>query len=656
MMKLKIIIYTVIISLIPFFNAASEELKFEGQFSVTGQIVDVNAGEGGEAKFTEYKDLKTGVYGEGILKLDSERYFLNLEARDIAYDTQYYRLDGGMWEKFKYDLFYYEIPHNITFDARTFFHGASGFDLTGSPSTNVGSWNTFDYSTERKKYGAGFKLDMIKPFYFDVSYSREEKDGIKPAGIPEADAGGIAVELPEPIDFRTNDLRLEVGYAKNPLFLSLNYFYSDFNNKDETLSFTFPGNSPLTLPSDNKCYKLAFNGALKLPLNSKFNANFGTAKTTSEPDFFPSFDGKVKTYNYDFILTSNPVSFFDGKVFYKYYKRDNKSTESANILEHTLSYRVNTFGVDLGFRLPERLYLIGGYKYVKTKREGTIEEPIEVLPFNKDNIYSVDLKWSGLDFATLRVGYERLDRGEDFQTSQSSADLMKRFAYAAQDRDTFKASVDIFPLDNLNFGIGYQYKTTDYNTTKLGLKKDKRNEFDINADYTIKKIAKLFGYFDYEKIKLDQSQRAEPGNLDWNVKQNDKTYEYGIGTEIYAIPEKLTFKLQHDYVKANGNANYDLDPGLFSVLGISPDSTIDISNWDDYRLRVYKVKAIYYATKSLIFSVGYAYENFKYSDAQLDDYQFVPATSGSNGAYLTGAYKDQSYSANIVFAGITYKF
>jgi hypothetical protein len=54
--------------------------------------------------------------------------------------------------------------------------------------------------------------------------------------------------------------------------------------------------------------------------------------------------------------------------------------------------------------------------------------------------------------------------------------------------------------------------------------------------------------------------------------------------------------------------------------------------------------------------VGYAYENFKYSDAQLDDYQFVPATSGSNGAYLTGAYKDQSYSSNIVFAGITYKF
>ena len=39
------------------------------------------------------------------------------------------------------------------------------------------------------------------------------------------------------------------------------------------------------------------------------------------------------------------------------------------------------------------------------------------------------------------------------------------------------------------------------------------------------------------------------------------------------------------------------------------------------------------------------------------DTSYVPAGgAGSNGAYLTGAYKDQSYKANVVFGGLTYKF
>jgi hypothetical protein len=45
-------------------------------------------------------------------------------------------------------------------------------------------------------------------------------------------------------------------------------------------------------------------------------------------------------------------------------------------------------------------------------------------------------------------------------------------------------------------------------------------------------------------------------------------------------------------------------------------------------------------TKEIAASLGYAYERFKYTDAQLDNYQFVPAVAGTNGAYLTEAFKD----------------
>jgi hypothetical protein len=199
-MKLKTIAYILILSLMPLSNAFSEERTIEGSILATGEIIDVNADGGGKAKFTEYRDLEDelGLFVGGLLEYDTPRYFLKLDVKDIAYDTQYYRVDGRMYGKFKYDLFYYEIPHNITFDARTFFDGAGTNRLTVDPSadlTNPNTWNTFDYSTERKKYGAGFKLDVLKPYYFDVAYYREEKDGIQPAGIEQ---DFIAHEVPQP--------------------------------------------------------------------------------------------------------------------------------------------------------------------------------------------------------------------------------------------------------------------------------------------------------------------------------------------------------------------------------------------------------------------------------------------------------------------------
>jgi hypothetical protein len=68
------------------------------------------------------------------------------------------------------------------------------------------------------------------------------------------------------------------------------------------------------------------------------------------------------------------------------------------------------------------------------------------------------------------------------------------------------------------------------------------------------------------------------------------------------------------------------------------------------------VKITYQPTAALSCSIGYAYEKFVYEDAQYDGYQYVPATTGTNGAYLTGAYRDPSYEAHIVFLNVSYKY
>jgi MtrB/PioB family decaheme-associated outer membrane protein len=669
-MKSKIIVLALIISLVSLSNAFPEDKTIEGEVALKGIFVDVKGGEGGKAKFTQYKDLREdgGFYGRARLKFDTEKYFLNFQGGDFAYDTQYYKIDGGMWGKFKFDLFYDEIPHNFTFDARTPFLGVgAGRDtLTGVPNTNVDSWNTFDYSILRHQYGGGLKVNMIRPFFFDVSFQREKKEGIKPTGAAQTTPGGIAFELPEPVEYVTNNLNVQTGYSQKPLFLALSYFYSDFNNSDTALNLPANFNAPraFSLPPDNTYHKGAFKGAVDLPFNSRFSTNIGLSRDRSDTSVVSlissAYTGKVDTQNYDLALTSNPIRFLDAKVYYKYYNRDNKSDDPTGIASIFLDYNISTYGGELGLRLPLQLYLSGGYKYVKTERDKEGEtNPVEILPNDTDNIYNVDLRWTGLDFLSARVGYEKLDRDANYQTVESEVNPAKRYYYASQNRNTFKASVDVFPIENLNFGLEYRYKDIGYTDTTYGLKNEKNHELNVSADYMIGKIAKVYGYGDYGWIKFGQMQTNLTG-LFWEADQKDRSWGYGIGTEVYVIPKKLTLMFQHDYLKSNGNVDFTLDPGLFLTGGLAGtganNDNVDIALWDDYTLYSFKIKAVYNFTKFLSASLGYAYERFRYSDAQLNSYKFVPAATGTNGAFLTGAYKDQSYRANLVFGGLTYKF
>ncbi len=677
-MRRNILLFILSICFISVSLAQSQEKKIEGEISFEGKYIGVDAEGGGEAKFTEYRDLKEngGFYGKARLRYDTEGYFLNFKASDVGYDTQRYKLEGGMWGKFKYDLFYQEIPHHITFDARTFFLGAGRDTLVGAPNTNVGSWNTFDYSFERRQYGSGFQFDFIKPFFFNASFQREEREGIKPTGVAGTSPGGIGIELPEPIDYVTNHLKLETGYARNPFFLSLNYFYSGFNNSNTTLNFRNPATGAqdtFSLPPDNTYHKGSFKGSVKLPFRSRISTNIGFSKGKSESSAFPTlaggrtdFRGEVKTFNYDILLTSNPVHFLDVKLFHKYYKRNNRSDEVVGIVEEFLDYQNSHYGTELGLRLPARLYLSGGYQFVKTEREfiKAFQDPLLVLPHNKDHLYFAELRWSGLDWMDVRLGYERLNRKAKERTPQAEAQPNKMYAYDAQDRDTLKASIDFFPWESLSFGLEYRHKKSDYDGP-FGLKQDKRDEIATNVAYTLGKMAKLYGNVDFAWVTFHPDLVRTQAAIDfpWQAKQKDKTFGYGLGTEIYAIPKKLTFIFQHDYLRSNGNIDFTIDPALLIAangLGGANNDVVDIMRSEDYVLYAFRFKTIYHITRSLIASLGYAYQRFSYRDDQLDHYQYVNPpggpVAGTNGAYLTGAHKDQSYKAHLISLGLTYRF
>ncbi|MFA4827584.1 MAG: MtrB/PioB family decaheme-associated outer membrane protein [Thermodesulfovibrionales bacterium] len=708
----RILIYTLMLcSLLLLTNSlyAEDNKPFSGEINAAGKLADIN---GNKAKFNEYRDIKDGIYGEIKLKYDVDKYFLKFKASDIGYDTQSYKLDGGMWGKFKLYLKYNEIPHNFTYDAKTIFSGAGTNRLTtgsrfifATPSTYTPT-NLFDYSLKRKQAETGVKIEMLKPFYVDVSFAREERDGIKPTAAALTTGGGsYFIEMPEPVDYVTDNLKAELGYAKNPLFLSLTYFYSEFSNDNQRLFFKNPYDANtfgaskddyLTLPPDNKYNNISFKGKVKLPLDSALSVKLVRSETKSDYDLLDyyvrsvaggirnvtlsdsKFDGKLVANSYAVTLTSRPLDFLGAKVFYKYYDKDNKSDQISHtdsgvnggnpFKNHLFDYKKKNYGVEFDVKLPASFSFMSAYSYLNTERHRGD------LPETTDHTYSLALKWSGVDFMTAKVAYERLDRSAEhkvgttlFATDQATANVVekyiRRFDAAPMERDTYKASVDIYPLETLSFGLSYKQKKSDYTDTVLGLKEDKAHEYGIDADWKASSLISLNGYAEYEETKATQVQRysVPAGTLDpnvagsansynWKVVNKDKTYNYGAGAEVYAIPKKLTFKLQYDYVKSDGLAD-------FSFFDYTPATTGDVSNVDDYRKTAVTLKTKYDVNKKLAVTAGYAYEQYKYRDIAVDGYLYT-YNGGTNTSIssLTGAYSAPSYSANVVFAAVTYKF
>jgi hypothetical protein len=444
------------------------------------------------------------------------------------------------------------------------------------------------------------------------------------------------------------------------------------------------------MPPDNHYYKVNLKGALKLPLNSKFNVDLAMASAKSDALLSnsyvgdvagglrsitlstPFFNGQVDTNNIATSVTSRPLSFLDAKLFLKYDDRQNKSdvititdaTQTPATFTNTpFNYRRVKYGTELGFQLPAKFYFLTAYNH------STISREREDIPDNRDDLFSAELRWKGADFLAARIGYERLDRRAEFQppAATSIETFIRRFDAAGKSRDTYKASLDFFPTDNFSISLSYKHRETNYPDTILGLTGDKGDEFLIDVDYLINKRIRLFGSFDYERIRQDQFQRQTTGavdpslpptptNFNWTAAQKDENYSYSAGAEIFIIPEKLTLLLQYSYLQADGSVDYAYLLGANPLPAGKTQDNIDLSNWDGYKLSYFLIRLSYNVTKSLSVAAGYVYEKYDYNDAQYDGYQYVPAVTGTNGAYLTGAYNNASYESHVGFVTLSYRF
>ena len=730
-MKIRKIAIAIAFSLLPFAGAfaaddavtggtAETRGAFYGDVGATGEVASVS---GSKAKFSEYRDLKTsqgGLFGDVRLGYDSDDYWMKFKALDPGYHTQNYQLDGGMYGKFSFDLFTNEIIHNTTTGALTPYGGAGSNRLTspitsGVPSNrNQSTWNSFDYTIQRNQYGGEIKVDVLNPFYANFSVAREDRSGV----TPWSNGGGI--EVPAPVKYETTNYIGEIGYRANPLFAAFNYTYGDFTNGNQTLLIDGTGaqsgstQSLMTLPPDNHFYKLGFKSVVQLPLNTRFNVSLSNEKDRSSFDLAPllafnnsfipllankntlnttNFEGRKEVQNYAFSLTSNPIRFFNFKLYYKYYSTENNSSTIIQTIPGNVppivqaplfDYKKNHYGADLGFKLPAQFHLNAAYAYIDTNRDTRSD-----IPSTKDSVYSAELKWTGLDFLTPKVGYEHLMRLANYgsayaldgnqppvatagTTGHANFPQIESFDASKQRRDTYKIAVDASPLQDLNIGVAYKYKESKYPDDFLGVQNTKTHELETYGDYLIGHIVKVNAYFDVQNTReylVDfNGSLANVGSTIsntqymWNTKMKDNTYEFGAGADVYLVPKRLTLRVQYDYVNSDGTQDFSFAfPGAISGVNANsnagPIGDSSLNGVDSYHLSSLLCKLSYAISKSFTMAIGATFERYKYNDFAFSNpnYQYLVGT-GSSSTFLTGAYANPSYNASIGFVSVAYKF
>ncbi len=725
---------------LPGVTAVSNTPAVHGSISETAAVINVT---GNKAQFSPYRDLTQGggLFSNINMGYDSNNYWLQFNASDIGYKDQSYYLNGGMYDKYKFGAFYNQILHNITFGAISPEAGVGSTRLqqgTGTWSsttlpTNTSQWpSTFDYQTRRNQVGGNVSINLPHDLTADFSVMNEHKTGIYPMG-------GYWIEVPTPIDWTTQDYNASLRYQARPLFAQVGLQYSDFSDRDENIEFQVPHGADLseflTMPSDNNFLKGYLQASLMLPYYSHFNVDVATSQYRSSADLLsvdqvanfqgsptnaghtvtgissPTFNGKRNVSNVYLTLTSNPVSFLDGRLFYKYYDSTNNSQDvlvtmpggdnsavSPTVAPLVFDYKTDTYGVNLGFALPQNFHLDTEYENVHTERPN----PSIPVPNTNDNTYFAELRWNGLDWITPRASFRDFNRsgGGPLPINQDKADHdydatdvyvqeMGWFNVASQHTKDYMAEVEVTPIDALDVDLQYHYIDTIYPDNLIGLLFTRTNEWDADANYSFGDVATVNGYFDLDNIKSDTffsnnnhtNAVTNPnlGTSDYNIDEyvKDDEYEWGLGSTVNVIPGKLRFNIRYDYMNSYGLNDMSIlagaasdSLGSLSTSGVTSgfpatganQSNIDMP-YDTYKESSVSAKLVYNFTQQLALTGGVEFDHFEYNDSAVNDYQYYytttkygAASNPANTYFLSGAYSAPSYNANTEFVTLAYKF
>ncbi|MGR9052873.1 MAG: MtrB/PioB family outer membrane beta-barrel protein, partial [Gammaproteobacteria bacterium] len=220
---------------------------YTNEIELGGQYLDEDS-----FKFGQFSGLQNrGGYVIGNINLQqradhnsNETDYWRLEGTNLGLSSRYIRGEYGQQGTGNIFFEYNQTPHYRWDDAQTpFIINDNTLTLPSDwvPATSTAGMTNLNASlhpvniaTERKKFRTGVGWHLAPEWNVNVGYFHEKKDGFDiTSGIFGTTGGNpLGAILPRPINYDTDDVKMELSYGGKDTQVSLRYHFSMFNNTD----------------------------------------------------------------------------------------------------------------------------------------------------------------------------------------------------------------------------------------------------------------------------------------------------------------------------------------------------------------------------------------------------------------------------------------
>ena len=506
---------------------------------------------------------------------------------DLGLDTREGKVTWGKPDRLKISAGFDSQQQVRNDSGRTPFSGDDTLRLPDNwdSGSTTSDWSTLDeslrkFDRELQRDRLFFNADarLSDNWAMETNFSYEEKDGHSDVGgaIYIDAASGDAALLRAPVDYRTTEFDLGLSYDGDKLHLNGNIAYSDFDNKDDLLTWQNPysnygpnvsypnGYGGLGLSPDNDQAsgrmtghyifdanaRLQFDGSYAVASQDQGYADYtvNPALTVTQPLPQDNFDGEVATSTFNARLLMRLTPKLSTDLFYKLRDRDYDADRDGYLYvrgdggdqpeskftvyntNHDLTSQIG--GIEASYRLPLRSKLSFEYAYEEVERRNAAVEQTEEDRFTLG--YRIK-PWSNF---SARMHLQYADRAADtYEWSQSYYALLdtelinatpdnqryinhpELMQYYMANRERWESKVDLsyLPSQRWNLNLNLLWRDDDYDQSNLGLTEATWQRVNFSASYVASDTLSGSIYAGYDVYEGDQTSRAFRGGQEKNA-------------------------------------------------------------------------------------------------------------------------------------------
>ncbi len=686
-------------------------------------------GNRSSSKFDEYRHIPQGLFIQhsevSLDNLFQNTFFFGFQSRDTREKDQSYLLSLGAYRKYRLDLRWDQIPHIFTRTGKTFLlESGPGVFIAPRPLTsylqaNPGDLKSLldnarpiDLSLRRDRGSGAFTFSPSINWDLQFGYSKEKQVGTRPFGTTTNQFTNT-IELPEPIDYRTHQVRAGAEYGKDDFGFQASYLGSFFRNKVSALVWDNPFRSVdavngstrgrLDLYPDNNANSLSFAGAINLPHATRVMASVVPGWMRQNDAFLPftinpaitgvpalpatSLNGKKDSLAMNYTLNSKAIPAVPLTFRYRSYDYNNEtrslifpgyvSTDAqvTTVARRNLpfGYDRKNLGIDASWEFVRKSSLKLMYEWERLDREHRDVERAH------ENTVGASIDFNPRHWMLLRSSYKHSQRNPEHYeaneeglplgepaTALSQLPLLRKFDEAARERGRAEGLIQLTPVEQIDFTASYGTTQDDYNRSQYGLLKDIRYNYTFELAYFPHPDVFLFSDYTREKYKsLQRSrQRTPPSatsavndspNNDWESNLRDMVDTWGAGINA-TVTSKVVFDAFYS-LSAAKNSIFTRAMGSASIPGFLVTTA---QNYPDTSNRWHQgaVSVKFPLTDRLSPKFEYRYEKYDRIDFQLERLsEYINLDPSTATSVFLGVGADiPGYHAHTVAVSLEYRF